>query len=114
MSLTVVVRQSEDVSILDVIGRFTLGEGFDTFRNAIHSLLANGRKQILLNLVNVNDMDSSGVGELVSAYKTISNKGGQLKLLNLSYRVEHWLQTTRLFTVFKTFKNEDEAIRSFS
>ncbi len=114
MSLKLTTRQVGDVTVMDAVGKITLGEGSATFRDAAKDLLANGHKKILVNLGEVNYIDSSGIGELVSAFTTVSNQGGQLKLLNLTKRVQDLLQITKLYTVFDVHDEEAHAIRSFS
>jgi anti-sigma B factor antagonist len=107
-------RQVGDVTVIDVAGRITLGEGSSALRDAIRDLVAKGGKKILLNLGEVNYIDSSGIGELVSSFTTVSNSGGALKLLNLTKRVKDLLQITKLYTVFEVFDDEASALRSFS
>jgi anti-sigma B factor antagonist len=102
------------VTVLDAAGRITLGEGASAFRNAIRDLVASGKKKVLLNLGEVSYIDSSGIGELVSGFTTVTNSGGQLKLVGLSKRVKDLLQITKLYTVFEVFDDETEAVRSFS
>jgi anti-sigma B factor antagonist len=99
---------------MDAAGRITLGEGASAFRNAIRDLVAKGNKKVLLNLGEVSYIDSSGIGELVSGFTTVTNSGGQLKLVGLSKRVKDLLQITKLYTVFEAFDDETEAVRSFS
>src|SRR2546426_5250919 len=89
-------RQVDGVSIVDCSGRITLGEGSVTLRDTVRELLSKGRKKILLNLGEVNYIDSSGIGELVSAFTTVRNQGGELKLLNLTKKVHDLLQITKL------------------
>jgi anti-sigma B factor antagonist len=113
MSLKLSVRQVGDVAVIDAAGRMTLGEGSSDFRDKVRELATSGRKQILLNLADVNYIDSSGIGELVSSFTTISAAGGSLKLLNLTKRVQDLLQITKLYTVFEIFDDEAAAIRSF-
>jgi len=107
-------RQVGDVTVIDAVGRITLGDGASNFRDTIRDLLAGGKKKLLLNLAEVSYIDSSGIGELVSAYSTVTNQGGQMKLLNLTKRVKDLLQITKLYTVFEVFDEEATAIRSFS
>jgi anti-sigma B factor antagonist len=107
-------RQVGDVTVIDAAGRITLGEGASAFRDAIRDLAAKGHKKLLLNLADVSYIDSSGIGEMVSGFTTVTNGGGQLKLLGLSKRVKDLLQITKLYTVFETFDDETEAIRSFT
>ena len=106
-------RQVDGVSILDCSGRITLGEGSVVLRDAVRELLSKGNKKILLNLGDVSYIDSSGIGELVSAYTTVRNQGGELKLLNLSKKVHDLLQITKLYTVFDVREDEANAIKSF-
>jgi len=101
------------VSVVDVAGRITLGEGSSALRDTIKELVGNGHTKILLNLGEVSYIDSSGIGELVSGFTTVTNKGGQLKLLNLNKRVKDLLQITKLYTVFDVHEDEPNAVRSF-
>ena len=114
MSMKVTTRQIDGVTILDLSGRITLGEGSVQLRDAILDLLSKGSKLILLNLADVNYIDSSGIGELVSAYTTVRNQGGELKLLNLTKKVHDLLQITKLYTVFDVKDDEATAIASFT
>jgi anti-sigma B factor antagonist len=107
-------RQVGDVTVIDAAGRVTLGEGASAFRDSIRDLAAKGNKKLLLNLSEVSYIDSSGIGEMVSGFTTVTNNGGQLKLLGLSKRVKDLLQITKLYTVFEVFDDETAAIRSFS
>lgn len=113
MSLKLTTRQVGDVTIVDAAGRITLGEGSSAFRDTIKELVNKGHKKILVNLGDVTYIDSSGIGELVSGYTTVSNAGGQLKLLNLTKRVHDLLQITKLYTVFEVFDDEAKALASF-
>jgi anti-sigma B factor antagonist len=106
-------RQAGDVTILDLSGKITIGEGSVQLREAVRRLLDDGKKKILLNLGDVSYVDSSGIGELVSSYTTTNNNGGQLKLLNLTKKIQDLLMITKLLTVFQTFDNEQEAVSSF-
>ncbi len=106
-------RTVGDVSILDCSGKITLGEGTMAIRNAVREVLKNGGKKIVLNLSEVNYIDSSGIGELVSTYTTVTNQSGQLKLLNLTKKIQELLQITKLLTVFSVYDNEQKAIASF-
>jgi anti-sigma B factor antagonist len=114
VSMKVTTRQVDGVTILDLSGRITLGEGSVQLRDAIRDLLSKGSKLILLNLADVNYIDSSGIGELVSAYTTVRNQGGELKLLNLTKKVHDLLQITKLYTVFDVKDDEASAIASFT
>jgi anti-sigma B factor antagonist len=106
-------RQLGDVTIVDFSGKITLGEGSAMLRNTVRELINSGNKKILLSLYDVDYIDSSGIGELVSAYTTVKNASGELKLLHLTKRVHDILQITRLFTVFDVQSDENTAIRSF-
>ena len=113
MSVKLNTRQVGDVSVVDVAGRITLGEGSSALRDLLREMTSKGQKQILLNLGEVSYIDSSGIGELVSGFTTVTNSGGQLKLLNLNKRVKDLLQITKLYTVFDVHEDEAGAIRSF-
>src|SRR5438094_8991249 len=112
MSIVVNPRRLDDVVILDLSGRITMGEGTVVLRDRIQKLLDAGDLKFLLNLADVDYIDSSGLGELVTAFTTVRNKHGQLKLLNLTRRVHDLLQITKLLTVFDTFDNETEALKT--
>jgi anti-sigma B factor antagonist len=112
MSMVVKARRLDDVVILDLSGRITMGEGALILRNNIQKLLADGDRKVLLNLSDVNYIDSSGLGELVTSFTTVRNQGGELKLLNLTRRVQDLLQITKLLTVFETFNSEAEALKT--
>jgi anti-sigma B factor antagonist len=107
-------RQVGDVTVVDATGRITLGEGASVFRDVIRDLAAKGNKKILVNLADVSYIDSSGIGEMVSSFTTVTNHGGQLKLLSLTKRVKDLLQITKLYTVFEVFEDEAAAVRSFA
>jgi anti-sigma B factor antagonist len=111
---TIKERQAGDVTILDLSGKITIGEGSVQLREAVRNLLDQGKKKILLNLGDVSYVDSSGIGELVSSYTTTNNAGGQLKLLNLTKKIKDLLMITKLLTVFQTYDNETEAVASFA
>ena len=113
MSMKISTRQVDGVTILDLSGRITLGEGSVQLRDAVRDLLAKGQKHILLNLADVNYIDSSGIGELVSAFTTVRNQGGELKLLKLTKKVHDLLQITKLYTVFDIKDDEAQAVGSF-
>ena len=106
-------RQAGDVTILDLEGKITIGEGSVSLRTAIRRLIEEGKKKILLNLAGVGYVDSSGIGELVSSYTTINREGGQLKLLKLTQKIKDLLTITKLLTVFDTYDDESEALNSF-
>ena len=114
MSVKLSTRQVGDVSVVDVAGRITLGEGSSALRDLMRDMVSKGQKKILLNLGEVSYIDSSGIGELVSGFTTVANHGGQLKLLGLTKRVKDLLQITKLYTVFDVHDDEAGAVRSFS
>ncbi len=107
-------RTVSDVTILDIHGKITIGEGSAEIRNRVRDLLQAGRKNILLNLGDVSYVDSSGIGELVSSFTTVTNQGGQLKLLSLTKKLRELLAITKLLTVFDTYDDESKAVGSFS
>ena len=111
--LEVTERQAGDVTILDMSGAVRMGEGSIELRNAIRGLVDGGKKKILLNLRSVKNIDSSGIGELIANYTTVSRDGGQLKLLNLTEKIQNLLVITKLLTVFDAYDNEAEALNSF-
>ena len=113
MSVKLNTRQVGDVTVIDVSGRITLGEGSSALRDALRELTAKGHKKILLNLGDVSYIDSSGIGELVSGFTTVTNQGGTLKLLSLTKRVKDLLQITKLYTVFDVHEDEAHAVRTF-
>ena len=113
MALTIASREVDGVTVLDLSGRITLGEGSVQLRDAIRDLISKGQKKILLNLGDVNYIDSSGLGEMVSAYTTARNQGATLKLLKLNKKVHDLLQLTKLYTVFDISDDEASAIASF-
>ena len=113
MSMKVATRQVDGVTILDLSGRITLGEGSVTLRDAVHDAVAKGSKKLLLNLGDISYIDSSGIGEMVSAFTSVKNSGGELKLLNLTKKVHDLLQITKLYTVFDIWDNEPRAVSSF-
>ena len=107
-------RPSGDVMILDLKGKLTIGEGDELLKDKINSLIQQGHKKLLLNLEGVPYVDSAGLGEIVRTYTTVSRQGGNLKLLNLTKRIEDLLAITKLLTVFDTYESEQEALNSFS
>lgn len=113
MSLKINVRETPQAVILDLNGRITLGESAAELRDTIREFVGHDQKKILLNLADVNHIDSSGLGQLVGSYATVTNAGGQLKLLNLQKRVQDLMQVTKLLTVFDTYSSESTALRSF-
>src|SRR5687767_8943719 len=106
-------RESGSVTILDLSGKITLGEDGTLLKDKLHSLLHQGKKNLLLNLGQVQYVDSAGLGALVSAYTTVTREGGSLKLLNITKKLQDLLSITKLLTVFETFDSEDEALRSY-
>lgn len=114
MSVKLTNRKVGDVTVIDAVGRITLGEGASSFRDRIRELASQGNKKLVLNLSDVTYIDSSGIGELVSGFTTVANQGGQLKLLNLTKRIQDLLQITKLYTVFEVYDDEAAAVRSFS
>ena len=114
MSMKASTRQVDGVTIVDLSGRITLGEGSVVLRDTIKDLLGKGQKNILLNLGDVSYIDSSGIGELVSAFTSVRNQGGELKLLHLTKKVHDLLQITKLYTVFDVKDDEANAITAFS
>jgi anti-sigma B factor antagonist len=113
MSLKATVRNAGDVAIVDLAGRLTLGEGSGLVRSTIKDLVNRNQKNILVNLKDVTYIDSAGLGELVGSYASVTNMGGNIKLLNPQAKVHVLLQVTKLYTVFAAFDDESEAIRSF-
>ncbi len=112
--LNISERQAGDITILDLDGKITIGEGSVALRNAIRRLLGEGKNKILLNLGGVGYIDSSGIGELVSSFTAVNKEGGQLKLLNLTQKIQDLLAITKLLTVFDVFENEGDALGSYS
>jgi anti-sigma B factor antagonist len=106
-------RSAGDVTVLDLKGKMTLGEGDELLKDKINSLIHQGQKKLLLNLEGVPYIDSAGLGEIVRTYTTVSRQGGNLKLVNLTKRITDLLSITKLLTVFETFDNEPEALKSF-
>ena len=103
-----------DVTILDLKGKMTLGEGDELLKDKINSLIHQGQKKLLLNLESVPYIDSAGLGEIVRTYTTVSRQGGNLKLVNLTKRITDLLSITKLLTVFETYETESDAVRSFT
>ena len=106
-------RQAGDVTILDLSGEVRIGEGSITLRDTIRNLPDQGKKKLLLNLGGVKYIDSTGIGELIASYMTVTRQGGQLKLLNLTDKIQNLLVITKLLTVFDSYNNEAEALKSF-
>src|SRR6187455_3827724 len=111
--MEIVERTVSDVTVLDLKGKMTLGEGDELLKDKINSLLASGKKKLLLNLEAVPYIDSAGLGEIVRTYTTVSRQGGKLKLLNLTKRIQDLLAITKLLTVFDTYDSEADAIKSY-
>ena len=107
-------RAAGEVTILDLKGKMTLGEGDEILKDKINSLVLQGRKQLVLNLADVPYIDSAGLGEVVRTYTTVKRQGGTMRLLHLTKRIEDLLSITKLLTVFETYDNEADAVRSFT
>ena len=114
MACKATIRKAGDVTVMDLSGRITLGDGSGTVRDTVKDQIARGCRQILLNLKDVTYIDSAGLGELVGSYATMTNQGGQIKLLNAQTKVRDVLQVTKLYTVFESFTDEETALRSFA
>jgi anti-sigma B factor antagonist len=113
VSMKSITRQVDGITIVDLSGRITLGEGSVVLRDIVRDLVTKGQRKILLNLGDVTYIDSSGIGELVSAFTTVRNQGGELKLLNLTKKVHDLLQITKLYTVFDVKDDEATAVAAF-
>lgn len=113
MSFRATSREVGDVTVIDMDGRITLGEGSALLRDLVHEKLSTGHKKILMNLAGINYIDSTGLGELVSGYRMVKSEGGELKLLNLNKKVSDLLQITKLYTVFDIHTQEAQAVASF-
>lgn len=113
MALRMTDRNVGGVDVLDIEGRIVLGEESNSFREKVKSLLAAGKKKIVLNLANVSYIDSAGLGTLVATFHSARSQGGTLKLANLGAKFKEVLQVTKLMTVFDTYDNEAAAIQSF-
>lgn len=111
--MKVSVRQRGGVTILDLKGKITIGVGDVALRDAVQQALQGGANNVLINLADVSTIDSSGVGELVAAYTTATNRGAKLKLVHMPPKVADILHITQLITVFETFETEEEAVASF-
>jgi anti-sigma B factor antagonist len=114
MSLYLTPMNVGDITLIEAAGRITLGENVSQLRDQIRELIDGGHTKILLNLADVTYIDSSGIGELVTAYTTVKRNGGMLKLLKLTKRIQDLLQITKLSTVFEVFEDESKALKSFS
>lgn len=113
MSVHIATREVDHVTVVDIVGRIVLGDEIGALRDTVRGLVAQGKKKIVLNLAHVDYIDSSGVGELVSSFTTVSNAGGELKLLKLTKKVHDVLQVTKLYTVFDIKDDEFTAVKSF-
>jgi anti-sigma B factor antagonist len=113
MSFTAAIREIRGVTIIDMVGRVTLGEGSTLLRDLVRQNLETGHKKIILNMDGINYIDSTGLGELVSAYRLVKSQDGELKLMNLNKKVSDLLQITRLYAVFDVHNNEGQAVASF-
>lgn len=113
MSFKATIREVGAVTIIDMEGRITLGEGSNLLRDLVRQSLEKGHKKIVMNMAGINYIDSTGLGELVSGYRMIKGEGGELKLLNLNKKVTDLLQITKLYTVFDIHNQEDQALASF-
>ena len=114
MTMKLTSRQVGGITVVDLTGRLTLGDDTAAFRETIKAIAAKGNKHIVLNLADVTYIDSAGIGELVGAYTSMRNQGGDLKLLNLTKRVHDLLQITKLYTVFEVLEDETQAVAAFS
>ena len=112
--ITITERQAGDVTVLDLVGKVTIGEGSVALRNTIRRLLGEGKNKILLNLAGVGYIDSSGIGELVSSFTAVKKEGGVLKLLSLTQKIQDLLAITKLLTVFDAFDDEASALGSYN
>lgn len=113
MNITLATRRANDVTVLDISGRLTIGEGLGVVRNTIHELLAEGHKKFLLNLAELTYIDSAGLGGLISARAAVAEQGGKFKLLNLTKRVHDLFKITRTDTIFELYQDEASALSSF-
>jgi anti-sigma B factor antagonist len=113
MSFKAASREIGDVTVIDMDGRITLGEGGSLLRDLIRENLASGHMKIVMNLAGINYMDSTGLGELVSGYRLVKSQGGELKLLNLNKKISDLLQVTKLYAVFDIHNDENQAVSSF-
>jgi len=114
VSLNLTVRESSGVSVIEIAGRLTLGEGGTRLKDEIRRLIVEGKKRILLNLAGLTYMDSAGLGLLVGAYATVSRDGGHIKMSNVTSRVKDLLLITKLYTVFEVHEDEPAALASFA
>jgi anti-sigma B factor antagonist len=114
LTMNIVERLVGDVTIIDLQGKIMIGEGDEALRDAVNKAIDSGKNKLVLNLAEVPYVDSAGLGELVRCYSTVNKKGGKLKLLNLTKKIQDLLAITKLLTVFETFDSEDEAVKSFA
>ena len=114
MSPKINIRETANATILDMSGRVSLGDAMAELRDSIREALAGDQKNILLNLAEVSHIDSSGLGQLIGSYATVTSRGGQMKLLHLQKRVNELMQITKLLTVFEAYTSEDAALKSFA
>ena len=112
--MNIVERKVDDVTILDLHGKMLIGDGDDALRDALTKVVDGGQTKVVLNLGDVPYVDSAGLGEIVRSYTTVTRKGGKLKLLHLTKKLEDLLSITKLLTVFETYDSEDDAVRSFT
>jgi anti-sigma B factor antagonist len=112
--MRVIIREVDDVTILDLTGQIKLGEGSSVLRDNVKELLSKGQKKILLNLGGINYIDSSGIGELIAAFTSVRKQGGELMLLHLTKKIQDLLQITKLYTVFQVMEDEAAAIAALS
>ncbi len=112
--MKITARQRNDVTILDLKGKITIGVGDVALREAVHEALAAGARKLLVNLHDVSTIDSSGIGELVASYTTVTNRGGRMKLFGIPPKVNDILQITQLITVFDVYDGENDAVTSFA
>ena len=113
MSFKATARDINGITVVDMSGRITLGEGSAMLRDMVKDMISKKQTRVVLNLGEINYIDSSGIGELVSGFTTIKNSGGELKLLNLTKKVHDLLQITKLYTVFEVHNDEHSALDSF-
>jgi anti-sigma B factor antagonist len=113
MSFTAAIRENGGVTVIDMVGRVTLGEGSTLLRDLVRQNLETGHKKIVMNMAGINYIDSTGLGELVSAYRLVKSQDGELKLMNLNKKVSDLLQITRLYAVFDIHNDEGQAVASF-
>lgn len=113
MDMKTSTRQTGDVTIVDISGRISLGEESAALRDLVMNLMSEGHQKILLNLAGVNYIDSSGLGAMVSAFTSVRKQNGELKLVNLTEKVDNLMEITKLYTVFDIANDEAAAVKSF-